>query len=225
MPKPLPLGEVARHRRDGEGKPVSREPPRSDRQARCRSDTIAAQSCLAASLPSQSGLRPPAPPKGEPLAGRATSYWMPEARYGAKGRALLQRAAASRMRAAAKQTLGAATRAPSCHIRIASAFIQKHKVTCLESRYKAVPVFSLLRHIGNAPVHWHEETFSSGGILLSDENATVFLTSSDLQPVAPTQTATLNAICFFFDRIKIFQASIPQAERISYTVLFHALPV
>ena len=225
MPKPLPLGEVARHRRDGEGKPVSREPPRSDRQARCRSDTIAAQSCLAASLPSQSGLRPPAPPKGEPLAGRATSYWMPEARYGAKGRALLQRAAASRMRAAAKQTLGAATRAPSCHIRIASAFIQKHKVTCLESRYKAVPVFSLLRHIGDAPVHWHEETFSSGGILLSDENATVFLTSSDLQPVAPTQTATLNAICFFFNRIKIFQASIPQAERISYAVLFHALPV
>ena len=37
----------------------------------------------------------PAPPKGEPLAGRATSYWTPEARYGAKGRALLQRAAAS----------------------------------------------------------------------------------------------------------------------------------
>ena len=68
---------------------------------------------------------------------------------------------------------------------------------------------ALLRHIGNAPVHWHEETFSSGDILLSDENATVFLTSSDLQPVAPTQTATLNAICFFFNRIKIFQASIP----------------
>ena len=77
------------------------------------------------------------------------------------------------------------------------------------SSYKAVPVFSLLRHIGDAPVHWHEETFSSGGILLSDENATVFLTSSDLQPVAPTQIATLNAICFFFNRIKIFQASIP----------------
>ena len=40
----------------------------------------------------------------------------------------------------------------------------------------------------------------------------VFLTSSDLQPVAPTQIATLNAIaaiCFFFNRIKIFQASIP----------------
>ena len=99
------------------------------------------------------------------------------------------------------------------------------QATCLESRYKAVPVFSLLRHIGNAPVHWHEETFSSGGILLSDENAIVFLTFSDLQPVAPTQIATLNAICFFFNRIKIFQASIPWAERISYTVLFHALPV
>ena len=40
----------------------------------------------------------------------------------------------------------------------------------------------------------------------------VFLTSSDLQPVAPTQIATLNAIaaiCFFFNCIKIFQASIP----------------
>ena len=41
MPKPLPLGEVARRRRDGEGKPVSQEPPRSDRQALCRSDIIA----------------------------------------------------------------------------------------------------------------------------------------------------------------------------------------
>ena len=40
-------------------------------------------------------LRSPAPPKGEPLAGRATSYWTPEARYDAKERALLQRAAAS----------------------------------------------------------------------------------------------------------------------------------
>ena len=40
-------------------------------------------------------LRSTAPLVGEPLAGRATSYWTPEARYGAKGRALLQRAAAS----------------------------------------------------------------------------------------------------------------------------------
>ena len=36
-----------------------------------------------------------APPEGEPLAGRVTFHWTPEARYGAKGRALLQRAAAS----------------------------------------------------------------------------------------------------------------------------------
>ena len=81
LPRPLPLGEVARHRRDGEGKPGTKEPPRSDRQALCRSDTIAVQSCLAASLPSQSGLRPPAPPKGEPLAGRAGFVWMSEAQY------------------------------------------------------------------------------------------------------------------------------------------------
>ena len=74
MPKPLPLGEVARRRRDGEGKPGTKEPLRSDGQALCQSDTIAVQSCLAASLPSQSGLRPPAPPKGEPLACRATFY-------------------------------------------------------------------------------------------------------------------------------------------------------
>ena len=31
MPKPLPLGEVARRRRDGEGKPVSKEPLHSDK--------------------------------------------------------------------------------------------------------------------------------------------------------------------------------------------------
>ena len=48
---------------DGEGKPVSREPPRSDRQALCRSDTIAVQSCLAASLPSQA-LRASSPKGG-----------------------------------------------------------------------------------------------------------------------------------------------------------------
>ena len=49
-------------------------------------------------LPSQSRFRSPAPPKGEPLAGRATSHWTPEARYGAKGRALLAGAAASGQR-------------------------------------------------------------------------------------------------------------------------------
>ena len=40
----------------------------------------------------------PAPPEGEPLAGRATSYWTPKARYGAKGRALLTGTAASGQR-------------------------------------------------------------------------------------------------------------------------------
>ena len=38
------------------------------------------------------------PYRGEALAGRFTSYWTPEARYGARGRALLQRAAASGQR-------------------------------------------------------------------------------------------------------------------------------
>ena len=44
--------------------------------------------------PSPSAAQTPLP-KGEALAGRATFYWTPEARQGAKGRALLQRAAAS----------------------------------------------------------------------------------------------------------------------------------
>ena len=74
LPRPLPLGEVARHRRDGEGKPVSREPPRSDRQALCRSDTIAVQSCLEASLPSQA-LRASSP-KGGAL-GRPGHFLLP----------------------------------------------------------------------------------------------------------------------------------------------------
>ena len=73
-PKPLPLGEVALRSNDGEGKPVSREPPRSDRQARCQSDTIAAQSCLAASLPSQA-LRASSP-RGRAL-GRPGHFLLP----------------------------------------------------------------------------------------------------------------------------------------------------
>ena len=32
LPRPLPLGEVARRRRDGEGKPVTAKPPHSDEQ-------------------------------------------------------------------------------------------------------------------------------------------------------------------------------------------------
>ena len=46
MPKPLPLGEVASRSDDGEGRPVSREPPCSDGQALCQSDAIAAPALL-----------------------------------------------------------------------------------------------------------------------------------------------------------------------------------
>ena len=39
--KPLPLGEVALRSNDGEGKPGTKEPARSDKQTLCQSDTIA----------------------------------------------------------------------------------------------------------------------------------------------------------------------------------------
>ena len=42
LPRPLPLGEVALRSNDGEGKPGTKEPLRSDGQALCQSDTIAA---------------------------------------------------------------------------------------------------------------------------------------------------------------------------------------
>ena len=64
MPKPLPLGEVARRRRDGEGKPVSREPPRSDKQALCQSDTIAVLELFGSVLALSVGLAPASSPKG-----------------------------------------------------------------------------------------------------------------------------------------------------------------
>ena len=51
------------------------------------------QSCLAASLPSQSGLRPPAPPKGEPLACRSGFHWTSKARCPGNGSAPLSRPA------------------------------------------------------------------------------------------------------------------------------------
>ena len=58
---------------DGEGKPGRKEPQAqrwagslSERYYRCACDS------RSAALPSQSGLRSPAPPKGEPLAGRLT---------------------------------------------------------------------------------------------------------------------------------------------------------
>ena len=46
LPKPLPLGEVASRSDDGEGKPVSREPPCSDKLALWQSDAIAAPALL-----------------------------------------------------------------------------------------------------------------------------------------------------------------------------------
>ena len=39
--KPLPMGEVALRRNDGEGKPGTKEPLRSDGQALCQSDAVA----------------------------------------------------------------------------------------------------------------------------------------------------------------------------------------
>ena len=71
-PKPLPLGEVS-------PKVTERASPAG--KSRCaamgrlfgRAIRSQCQSCLAAALPSQSGLRPPAPPKGEPLACRSGS--------------------------------------------------------------------------------------------------------------------------------------------------------
>ena len=94
LPRPLPLGEVARHRRDGEGKPGTKEHLHSDKHWLLIESSYR---CIFVLSQHPCPLRryAPAPPKGEPLAGRATSYWTPEARYGAKGRALLQRAAAS----------------------------------------------------------------------------------------------------------------------------------
>ena len=58
----------------------------------CRAFSTNSRSALSVSL------RSTAPPEGEPLAGRFTSYWTPEARQDAKGRALLTGTAASGQR-------------------------------------------------------------------------------------------------------------------------------
>ena len=57
---------------------------------------VAALTCRA--CPLRHCFAMPPLPKGEALAGRAALRWTPEAQYGAKGRALLQRAAASGQR-------------------------------------------------------------------------------------------------------------------------------
>ena len=54
---------------DGEGKPGTKEPLRSDRQLFCQSDIIAVSE-LFGSILALSGAYAPAPPKGEPLACR-----------------------------------------------------------------------------------------------------------------------------------------------------------
>ena len=64
MPKPLPLGEVARRRRDGEGKPGTKEPLRSDKQLFCQSDIIAVSELFGSILALSVGLAPASSPKG-----------------------------------------------------------------------------------------------------------------------------------------------------------------
>ena len=85
---------VALRSNDGEGKPVSREPPRSDKQALRQSDAIAALMILC-QRPCPLRRFAPAPPKGEPLACRATLRWTHKAQQCAKRRASLTGAAAS----------------------------------------------------------------------------------------------------------------------------------
>ena len=69
-PVPLPLGEVASRSDDGEGKPVSREPPCSDKLSLWESDAIAVPALLR-QRPCPLRRSAPALPKGEPLAKRA----------------------------------------------------------------------------------------------------------------------------------------------------------
>ena len=66
MPKPLPLGEVALRSNDGEGKPGTKEPLRSDGQALCQRETSAAP-VLPRQHPYPLRRSAPALPKGEPL--------------------------------------------------------------------------------------------------------------------------------------------------------------
>ena len=92
LPKPLPLGEVS---------PKVTERASLAGKSLCVAigrlfvGAILSQCRAVWQHPCPLRRSAPAPPKGEPLAGRATSYCLPETRYGAKGRALLQRAAAS----------------------------------------------------------------------------------------------------------------------------------
>ena len=80
---------------DGEGKPGTKEPLRSDGQALCQSDAIAA-SGIRRQHPSPLSLvasSSPAPPKGEPLACRPAFVWTSEAQYLGSSSAPLSRPA------------------------------------------------------------------------------------------------------------------------------------
>ena len=59
----------------------------------------------------------------------------------------------------------------SGHIRIAAAFVQKHKITYFESRYTVWLTFPFFCCIGDAPVRWREEISSYDDIPVSEENA------------------------------------------------------
>ena len=72
LPKPLPLGEVSPKVTE-RASPFSKNRCAAMGRLFVRAILSLCQSCLAAALPSQSGLRPPAPPKGEPLACRSGS--------------------------------------------------------------------------------------------------------------------------------------------------------
>ena len=82
---------------DGEGKPGTKEHLHSDKHWLLIESSYRCVFVLS-QHPCPLRRSAPAPPKGEPLAGRATFRWTLKARYGAKGRALLQRAAASGQR-------------------------------------------------------------------------------------------------------------------------------
>ena len=75
--KPLPMGEVALRSNDGEGKPGTKEPPRSDKQALCQSDTIAVSELFGSSLALSVGLAPASSPRGGAI-GMSVSFRLDE---------------------------------------------------------------------------------------------------------------------------------------------------
>ena len=83
---------VALRSNDGEGKPGTKGPLRSDKQLFCQSDIIAVSELFGSGL-ALSGADAPAPPKGEPLACRSGFHWTSKARCLGNGSAPLSRPA------------------------------------------------------------------------------------------------------------------------------------